>query len=56
MSLTFVLTLTVVLLAVMLYTIYKMASTGRKRAKGAKKRRKALLPFLYRKKEKFSFS
>ena len=50
MSLNFIIALILTSTIVMLFTIYKMVSTGRKRAKGAKKRRKAVLPFIYKKK------
>lgn len=56
MSLKLVLALTVLLLGVMLFTIYKMVESGRKKAKGAKKRRKVLLPFIYKKKDKFKLA
>jgi hypothetical protein len=42
--------ITIALLAVMVYTILIMVKTGRIRAKGAKKRRRILLPFIYKKK------
>jgi hypothetical protein len=38
--------------AAMLTTIVRMVSTGKIRAKGAKKRRKRLLPMVYKKKHK----
>ncbi len=40
---------TVLFLMAMLYIIYRMVSTGKIRAKGAKKRRKNMLPFFYKK-------
>lgn len=41
---------TVLFLIAMLYTIYRMVSTGKVKAKGAKKRRRNILPFFYKKK------
>jgi hypothetical protein len=41
---------TVLFLLAMLYTIYRMVSTGKIKAKGAKKRRRNILPFFYKKK------
>ncbi len=53
--LNFALILTAVLLGVMFYTIYRMVSTGKIKAKGAKKRRRALFPIFYKKKDKVVF-
>ncbi|MCC7051017.1 MAG: hypothetical protein IT239_04480 [Bacteroidia bacterium] len=48
--------LTIALLAIMSYVIYKMVTTGKVKAKGAKKRRRNILPFFYKKKDKTTFS
>lgn len=43
--------ITSALLIAMVYAIYQMIKTGRKKAIGSKERRRKLLPFIYNKKK-----